>query len=442
MTKRLLLIVCFCVSIFYAYSSVEPNNLLTRGKLVYTSSGSTNSLTDNKFNSGAWTVSNSSWWAVKLESGLTDIFLSWNNPAYPWSNELSPTSCPNNVSFPVDYEILVSNNSTNGQDGDWVSKLVVTGNIVTARGHVLQFAGYTWAKMKITTGSGIIDEIEIFDISKSKSDTWFFPGTSITANTYKGTPPSTNFADLIHSKHSTHYPAMIRGGIGCINSSNFVSNLPKYLLNAGNAHYWAIEMGTNDAWGGTNGNVNTFKSNLQKVIDSCKARGIEPILAKVLATNATAAGWQIHSDFEAAINDLQKTNGLIPGPDLYTWFLNHPSELNSDGIHPNAAGAASIQRLWAEKMDSIYPAQVVNEIELATESSLQIYPNPNKGQFLLECPFPGIGMIYGICGNLISKNEIKLGQNKFDLQLVPGIYLLVATSTEQKKKVLKFVVSD
>jgi len=123
-------------------------------------------------------------------------------------------------------------------------------------------------------------------------------------------------------------------------------------------------MGTNDAWGGGNENVAKFKQNLQLVIDSCKARGIQPIIARVLATNPAITKWQVHPDFQKAVDELTRANKLIKGPDLYTWFLAHPEQLNgeSDGVHPNAIGAASIQKLWAEKMAFLYGGCPNNEI--------------------------------------------------------------------------------
>ncbi len=95
---------------------------------------------------------------------------------------------------------------------------------------------------------------------------------------------------------------------------------------------------------------------MQLVIDSCKAAGVMPVIARLIATNPTQAGWQVNIAYETTIDSLTKVNKLIAGPDLYTYFLNNPSEHNSDGIHPNATGAASIQRLWAQKMDSLYTA--------------------------------------------------------------------------------------
>ena len=174
---------------------------------------------------------------------------------------------------------------------------------------------------------------------------------------FRSTPPANCFADLITKSHSGYTPAMIRGGIGCIFSANLADDVSKYLANAGNVHFWAIEMGTNDCWDKLNASI--FKANLQRVIDSCRARQIEPIIARLIATNQAKVGWQVTPEYLAAIDDLTAKNKLIPGPDLYTYFLQHQSELNSDGVHPSAAGSASIQRLWAEKMDSLYTATSV-----------------------------------------------------------------------------------
>jgi len=335
---------------------INSNPIISRGKAVYTSSGLAPYLVDDKFNTTSFNVTNNSWIAINVDSGPSKVFVNWNNPVYAWSNELAPSNCPNTTSFPVDYNFLISSNSTNGADGAWTIVDSVRGNIVTARGHLIDFSGASWVKMQIIKGGGQIDEVEIFDASKGDSDVWFFAGTSISANTYKGTPPTQNFADLVTLNHPGYNPAMIRGGIGCISSTDLKNNISKYLKMAGNAHYWAIEMGTNDAWNNGNSNVPTFKNNLQIVIDSCKKHGIQPIIAHVLATNSSITKWQVHPDYYKAVDDLTAENNLIAGPDLFNWFLAHPGELNggTDGVHPNATGAASIQRLWAQKMDSLY----------------------------------------------------------------------------------------
>jgi len=337
-------------------SSISSNPIISRGKHVYTSRGRADFLVDNKFKTETWYVTDTCWIAISLKKGPSKVFVNWNNPEYAWSNELSPAKCPNSISFPVDYDILTSPNSTNGLDGEWEIACSVRENIVSARGHLINFKGAKWVKISIIKGGGMLDEIEVFDASKGMKDSWFFVGTSISANTYKGTPPTENFADLINKKFSGFNPIMVRGGIGCISSNDFVKNLSKYFKMAGNVKYWAIEMGTNDAWGGGDETVAQFKQNLQLVIDSCNAKGIKPIIARVLATNQSITHWQINSAYLTAIDELTKENKLMEGPDLYGWFIVHPEELQAgtDGVHPNELGAASIHRLWAEKMAVLY----------------------------------------------------------------------------------------
>jgi len=375
--KKLILLSFIILTVFgQTFSAITPNPKLSDGKTVYTSKGNAAYLVDNKFNTSSWLSAVDSWIAIPVDSGTSKIFFNWNCPYYAWSNELSPSNCPNSNAYPIDYDLLVSANSTNGADGDWTIADSIRGNIVCSRGHLVNFSGSKWVKMHIIKGKGQIDEIQVYNVSNGGEDTWLFAGTSITANTFKGTPPAKNYADLITGKHPAYAPAIIRGGIGCISSTDFVKNLSSYLKMAGNAHYWAIEMGTNDAWGGTNGNVATFKNNLQIVIDSCKARGIQPIIARVLATNSTFANWQVHPDFLKAVDDLTASNNLIPGPDLYSWFIANPGDLNNDGVHPSAIGAASIQRLWAEKMDSLYggcnSTQIVPSIKVNQGNSTML----------------------------------------------------------------------
>jgi lysophospholipase L1-like esterase len=334
-------------------SSVVPNPILSRGKTVYTSKGNVTTLTDNKYGSASFTISNNSWLAINIGAGPTQVFFNWNSNLQAWSNVMSPTKCPNNNPMPVDYTLQTSSNSTNGTDGTWTTAATITGNLVEARGHLIPFTGASWVKMNITNGGGSLDEIEVFNASKGAQDVWFFPGTSISQMTYKSYSIAQDFADLITQAHPGFNPAMIRGGIGCITTTDMVNNLPKYLSMARNLHFWAIEQGTNDAWGGSS-NTATFTKNMQTIIDSCKMEGIQPIIARLLATNPAKAGWQVNIAFETAIDNLTTQNKLIPGPDLYTYFLANTSQHIDDGIHPDAAGAAAIEKLWAQKMDSLY----------------------------------------------------------------------------------------
>ena len=354
----LLAIICI---IDISAQAMIANPIISRQKPTCGSTSGTAILVDGKFNTHAWPVANGSWVAIKVGAGPTRVFFNWNNPAYSWSDNIGQaTSCKNNMSVPRDYDILTSSNSTNGLDGNWTTVDSVRANTVTARGHLIDFTGACWVKMSIIKGGGQLDEIEVFDASKGAQDIWFFPGTSITANTYKELFVSErNFADIVAAAHPGFNPAMIRGGIGCINSTTFAADVSKYLAMTRNVHYWAIEMGTNDAWGGTDSGVAAFTKNMQLVIDSCKAAGIQPIIARMIATDSAKAGWQVNSNYLKAIDSLTSVNNLIQGPDLYAWFKTHRGGYNPDGVHPNRIGGAAIQKLWAIKMSNLYNAESV-----------------------------------------------------------------------------------
>ena len=416
-------------------SAMIPNPLLSRGKTVYTSSGTVTSLTDNRFGSNSWQVTDNSWFAIKIDSGPTEIFLNLNNPDYAWaSTPIAPNQCPNNnLNLLKDYQILISDNSTDGTDGEWNTVLSITNNPVTARGHKIVFSGANWIKIQIIKGSGYLDEVEVFDISNGAEDIWFFIGTSISANTFKGTPPEKNFADIINEMHPLFTPAMIRAGVSCQNSLGLVNNLSTYMEIGGNASYWVIEHGTNDGWNNGNSGVASFKENLQTVITACKNKGIKPVIAKVIATNTQVTGWQIHSDYQKCIDELNNENDLIEGPDFFSWFSQHPEELNgeTDGVHPNVNGAASIHRLWAEKMSSLY--QDVKNIKLQQNQS-DILKNQFRAEcfdnhILLKTPHAGTVSVFSLNGNLLKKIVFQSPGSK-TAHVTNGIYIIRFSSNK------------
>lgn len=416
--------------------AMNANALISRNKTVYTSSGNVSYLTNNGFGI-SFNVSSNSWLAIDLGSSYNKVFFTWNNPNYTWSDAISSvTNCKQSPSIPVNYTVQYSSNSSNGSDGTWITAEAIVGNTVTARGHVVDLKGARWIKMSISTGSGPLDELEVFDLSAQGEDLWFFPGTSISANTYKGSVPAQNYADLIRQYYPASTPAMIRGGIPCINSTQFKNDVNKYLAVAGNVKYWAIEMGTNDAWGGSNGGVSTFKTNMQAVITACKSAGIQPIIARTLATNSSKASWQVHTDYLKAIDDLTTQNNLIAGPDLYTWFLNHPEDLTDDGVHPNASGAASIQKLWAEKMGALYRTTGIVETD-SWGDGFTVFPNPTKEFFEIQCQGTFEYTLQNAQGMLlhsgIAQDRISLGETYRQ-----GIYF-VRVKQNNNEKVMKII---
>jgi lysophospholipase L1-like esterase len=56
------------------------------------------------------------------------------------------------------------------------------------------------------------------------------------------------------------------------------------------------------------------------------------------------------------VDKLQAEYGLPCGPDLYSWFKEHPDQLSSDGVHPNGDEYRAINRLWADAVGALYSA--------------------------------------------------------------------------------------
>jgi len=300
--------------------------------------------------------------ALNVGEGPTKLFITWETRGdEAWAGEkyVHAASCQHSVDASAslqNFKVMTSANSTNGVDGDWETVAEVGESGAMSRGLAIDFAGKSWFRIVAKSPVKNLEEVGAYDVSKGGNDTWFFMGTSISQMGMKQFTVDSNFAQLIHARFADYYPAMLRGGIGCVTSQGVVDALKYYAEYVGNVKFWAIEMGTNDAWGGSNANIETFTKNLQTIIDTAKAHGITPIIARMIATNPKIAKWQVHQDYLDAIDKLTKDNELPKGPDFYSYFLEHPEELSKqDGVHPaDPAGGQSMHRLWAEAVAPLY----------------------------------------------------------------------------------------
>lgn len=341
---------------FSSAFTITPNPIVSSGALAYTNGSTSTYLTDGNLLN--WKSVNAKDIAIQVASGPSKLFIHWESFGdCAWATDFT-TGCGHSGTAFKNFKIMTSANSTNGQDGDWEEALEIIDNPVMARGVTIDFTGKSWFRMVSEEDSGALLEIEAFDVSEGGNDTWFFMGTSISQMGIKQQDDdlSKATADWIHEKYPQYTPAMLRGGIGCINSTEVVAHLEEYLAYAGNVQFWAIEMGTNDAWGGGDWNLETFRKNMQTIIDSAKAHNIVPILARIIATDSSKATWQINPKFLEAIDSLTTQNNLPPGPDFYTYFREHPELLGSDGVHPNAetGGGHMMHQLWAEALYPLY----------------------------------------------------------------------------------------
>jgi hypothetical protein len=110
---------------------------------------------------------------------------------------------------------------------------------------------------------------------------------------------------------------------------------------------------------------------MQTIIDSAKAHGITPVIARIIATDSSKAGWQINPAYLDAVDKLIKDNGLPQGPDFYSYFKEHPELLASDGVHPNGdkKGGQAMHHLWAEALAPLYAAGDTTKADSSKQDS-------------------------------------------------------------------------
>lgn len=341
---------------------LAPNPLISPGKPAFTSASANTAgvLTDGRYCGGSvWrTATFPSWAAIQVGAGPQRLLLSWNG-AVP--DDYLAAGDTAGAGVPIAYTIETSADSTNGADGTWREVASVTDNAARTRGHSFSFAGASWVRLTVTdAGEGelAIDEIDLHDISFGSGDSVFFLGDSITAASFlRCDRLQPSYAALVREAFPAYAPALIDGGVSGVSSDYGVDRIDQFLADNPDYAVWAIAYGTNDAYRERPSPI--FEEQLQTIIDRVRAAGKEPILATIPFTDNPDKDIHIQR-LNAIILQLTERNGLRPGPDLYTWFRDHPQELGSDGIHPTSAGSLSINRLWFEALKGRYATPVTS----------------------------------------------------------------------------------
>jgi len=345
--------------------AIVPNPNLSIGKNLYVDGAVNSNWKPDVYTDGHLDfnqVASATDFALNVGEGPSKIFITWEtrgDEAWVGDQYVHAASCQHNPmegSSLQNFKVMTSANSTNGTDGDWETVAEVGESGAMSRGLAIDFAGKSWFRIVADKAVSNLEEVGAYDMSNGGTDTWFFMGTSISQMGLKQIEVDSNYSQLIHARYPDYYPVMLRGGIGCVNTDGIIAGLKYYGEYVGNVKFWAIEMGTNDAWGDETGwNVATFKKNMQEIIDSAKVHGVTPIIARMIATNPEVAKWQVYEGYLTAIDELTTANNLPKGPDFFDYFSKHPEELStSDGVHPNEKGAASMHRLWAEALSPLY----------------------------------------------------------------------------------------
>jgi len=352
--------------LFEFNGSVSPNPIISRNKPTRSSTGQAAMVNDGRYRwAGSWsTGGQAAWVAIHIGHGesrlLRRVLFSWNSgPNY---NYLEPTG--QNNGFPTAYEIWVSSDSGDGSNGTWTRLVNENGNRVRTRTHLLEWeGGIAWVRLNVLAGPTVhLDEIDIHDASNGSYDSWFFLGDSITAHAFDRSTAHGSFAELIHARWGSFFPAMVDGGVGGDKTEQALARLNSALEQHPAIQFWAICLGSNNVGTGNDGwGLETFRSQLLEIVKRIQAAGriaVIPSIPFIGRLNGQTCRVERPDvpKFNAAIQELIAQTGALPGPDLYAYFAANCGQL-PDGLHPNAEGYQAMNRLWAEAMEPIYRAQ-------------------------------------------------------------------------------------
>ena len=166
---------------------------------------------------------------------------------------------------------------------------------------------------------------------------WLAFGDSITASAFLGLGGWTQAFDPGPS------PMVRNAGIPGATAHTALLRLAEVLAANPDAARVGLAFGTNDAYSAIVA-PDLFAARMRAVVEQVEVAGRRPMLATI--PWSPLAQMAILPAYNEALGAIAADHQLPPGPDLYAWFAAHPDELGADGIHPTAAGSASIRRLW------------------------------------------------------------------------------------------------
>lgn len=248
----------------------------------------------------------------------------------------------------------------------WVPLASLSGNVLHSYSHTLHFAGYNWIRGNFLASDGsalnadISINLDVYSANTGVTDGWFFNGDSITANCMghghvhgeDENNPGTQitiatpaFGVQVNAIVGNNTPMQENGGIPGFTSGDMTAHLAGWLRTTP-SRYVTINLGTNDAV--NSGNADAFYANMQQLVQAVVAAGKIPVVPTVPYSSDPNRTANI-----PALNDriraLYKAYPIIvPGPDLWTYFLNNRRYISTDHVHPNAQGCVAYRTLWSQ----------------------------------------------------------------------------------------------
>ena len=248
----------------------------------------------------------------------------------------------------------------------WVQLANLSGNLFQSYSHYLNFAGYNWIRINFTASDGsplnadIAINLDVYSAGNGVTDGWFFGGDSITANCMghnrvlgqdqnnpgaQITINTPSFGQQVDALVGNNTPMQENGGMPGFTAGDMTAYLAGWLQHIP-SKYVTLNFGTNDAASG--GSPAVFLSDMQKLVQAVIAAGKIPVVPTIPYSTDPPRLANI-----PALNDqiraLYRTNPtVVPGPDLWTYFMRNPQYISADHVHPNAQGCVAYRTLWSQ----------------------------------------------------------------------------------------------
>lgn len=286
----------------------------------------------------------------------SQVLAAWYNNSYGYSTTYGAHY--NNLR---DYtiEAHTAPGGGNPPTSDWTILAAVSGNTYHSRQHVVDLTGYNWVRLHVTAVDGApqnmdaaLSSFDLHDASQGVTDSWIFYGDSITAAALSTYPTKgvDTVAKQIHAARPAYFPAAENAGDPFLKASDAAARLDTWLATFP-GKYVVLAFGTNDGCA----DANAYYRNMKLLVDKALAQGKTPVVPKI--------PWSRRADYQACLPNLNarldqlyaEYDGLVRGPDLWTFFQSDPSLISGDNLHPTDEGLAAMRMLWAVTLlESVY----------------------------------------------------------------------------------------
>ncbi len=210
-----------------------------------------------------------------------------------------------------------------------------------------------------------VTDIGLYSLDVLRPDYWLDIGASIQAQSIRNDV----FKRMVQERFPGYDPVMFNLAVGGWKSQDLRKALPGFLKDHPDARYVCIHIGGNNVSPNRPypGGAEQLTEDLHAILSMIEKAGKIPILSRLsyraykgekpVPPEENGSGPYVTAIYDPMIKqycpdffDHETGQGLV---DAYTWFKDHPEELSPDGVHVNAQGAESWNRLWAEKAGGV-----------------------------------------------------------------------------------------